>query len=225
MAAKDATKTIPVVIAIGADPVALGLVASISHPGGNITGVTSINAELAAKRLGVLRDLAPQAARFFALINPGSMLTEPFIKDLDAAAATLGIKIEVIRAGTVEEIEAAFASLPQQPGNVLVFPPDPFYYIHRERLGALTVRHAVPTIFDVRDYVDAGGLASYGTDFLNVMELAGNYAGRILKGEKPADLPVQQTTKFELALNLKTAKALGIEVPSKLLFTADVVIE
>ena len=153
------------------------------------------------------------------------MLTEPFIKDLDAAAATLGIKIDVIRAGTVEEIEAAFASLPQQPGNVLVFPPDSFFYVHRDRLGALAVRHAVPAIFDVRDYVDAGGLASYGTDFLNVMELAGNYAGRILKGEKPADLPVQQTTKFELAINLKTAKALGIEVPSKLLFTADVVIE
>jgi putative ABC transport system substrate-binding protein len=225
MVAKDATKTIPVVIAIGADPVALGLVASISHPGGNITGVTSINAELAAKRLGVLRDLAPQAAHFFALVNPGSMLTEPFIKELDAAAATLGIKIEVIRAGSVEEIEAAFAGLPQQPGNVLVFPPDSFFYVHRERLAALAVRHAVPAIFDVRDYVDAGGLASYGTDFLNVMELAGNYAGRILKGEKPADLPVQQTSKFELAINLKTAKALGIEVPSKLLFTADVVIE
>jgi putative tryptophan/tyrosine transport system substrate-binding protein len=225
MVAKNATKTIPIVIAIGADPVALGLVASVTHPGGNITGITSINAELAAKRLGVMRDLVPKADRYFTLVNPGSSLTKPFIRDLQAAAGSLGIRIEVLEAATIGEVEAAFAKLPPEGGNVLVFPPDSFFYTHRERLGALAIQHRVPSIFDVRDYVDAGGLASYGTDFLNVMQLAGNYAGRILKGEKPGDLPIQQTTKFELAINTKTAKALGIEVPPKLLFTADAVVE
>jgi putative ABC transport system substrate-binding protein len=207
--------TMVATIAIGADPVALGLVASVTHPGGNITGITSINAELAAKRLGVMRDLVPKADRYFTLVNPGSSLTKPFIRDLQAAAGSLGIRIEVLQAATTGEIEAAFAKLPPEGGNVLVFPPDSFFYTHRERLGALAIQHRVPSIFDVRDYVDAGGLASYGTDFLNVMQLAGNYAGRILKGEKPGDLRIQQTTKFEL----------GIEVPPKLLFTADAVVE
>lgn len=225
VAAKAATSSIPIVFAVGTDPVALGLITSLSRPGGNATGVTSLNAELAAKRLGLFRDLVPNAARYFTLINPTSELARPFTRDLESAAATLGITIEVLRASTDSEIEAAFASLPQQPGTVMVFGPDAFFYTRRAQIAELALRHAVPTIFDVGDYVKAGGLVSYGADFLNVMELAGRYAGRILQGEKPADLPVQQPTKFELVINVKTAKALGIEVPTKLLLIADEVVE
>jgi putative ABC transport system substrate-binding protein len=223
--AKTATSTIPIVFSVGADPLVLGLVASLSRPGGNATGVTSLNAELAAKRLGLFRDRVPQASRYFTLVKPTSELAAPFVKDLQSAAASLGIHVEVLKANTVGEIDEAFASIPQQPGNVMVFGPEGFFYVHRARIAGLALRHAVPAIFDVRDYADAGGLASYGSDFLNLMELAGNYAARILKGEKPADLPVQQATKFELVINLKTAKTLGIEVPQKLLLIADEVIE
>lgn len=225
VAAKAATSSIPIVFAVGTDPVALGLITSLSRPGGNATGVTSLNAELAAKRLGLFRDLVPNAARYFTLINPTSELARPFTRDLESAAATLGITIEVLRASTDSEIEAAFASLPQQPGTVMVFGPDAFFYTRRAQIAELALRHVVPTIFDVGDYVKAGGLVGYGADFLNVMELAGRYAGRILQGEKPADLPVQQPTKFELVINVKTAKALGIEVPTKLLLIADEVVE
>lgn len=225
VAAKAATSSIPIVFAVGTDPVALGLITSLSRPGGNATGVTSLNAELAAKRLGLFRDLVPNAARYFTLINPTSELARPFTRDLESAAATLGITIEVLRASTDSEIEAAFASLPQQPGTVMVFGPDAFFYTRRAQIAELALRHAVPTIFDVGDYVKAGGLVGYGADFLNVMELAGRYAGRVLQGEKPADLPVQQPTKFELVINVKTAKALGIEVPTKLLLIADEVVE
>jgi putative ABC transport system substrate-binding protein len=225
LVAKQATGTIPIVFAIGADPVKLGLVASMTRPGGNATGISSANAELAAKRLDVLRKLVPQAARYFTLINPESALTEPFMQDLQSAAATLGLRIEILRAASEKDIELAFAALPKQPGNAMVFPPDSFFYLHRAKVTALALEHQVPAIFDVRDYVEAGGLVSYGTDFVDVTRLAGNYAGRILKGEKPADLPVQQTTKFELVLNLKTAKALGLAVSDNLLSTADDVIE
>jgi putative tryptophan/tyrosine transport system substrate-binding protein len=223
--AKAATTTIPIVFAVGADAVALGLVASLNRPGGNVTGITSLNADVAAKRLGVLRELVPQATRYFTLVNPTSQLAEPFIKDLQAGAASLAIHIDVLHASTDGEIEAAFAGLPQPAGTVLIFPPDAFFYIRRARISALAERHTVPTIFDGRDYVDAGGLASYGADFLNVMELAGNYTAPILKGEKPADLPVVQAAKFELVINLKTAKALGVTVPPTLLALADEVIE
>jgi putative ABC transport system substrate-binding protein len=222
--AKAATTTIPIVFAVGADAVALGLVASLNRPGGNVTGITSLNADVAAKRLGVLRELVPQATRYFTLVNPTSQLAEPFIGDLQAGAASLAIHIDVLHASTDGEIEAAFAGLPQPAGTVLIFPPDAFFYIRRGRIAALAARHTVPTIFDGRDYVDAGGLASYGADFLNVMELAGNYTARILKGEKPADLPVVQAAKFELVINLKTAKALGVTVPPTLLAIADEVI-
>ena len=214
IAAKAATATIPIVFAIGADPIELGLVASLNRPGGNATGATSLNAELAAKRFGVLRELAPQTTHYFTVINPTSPLATPFVKDLEAGAATLRIHVDVLRASTEGEIAAAFASLPQQPGNALVFPPDLFFYIHRAQLAALAARYTLPAIFDVRDYVDAGGLVSYGTDFLNVMQTAGSYTGRILKGEKPADLPVVQAAKFELVINLKTAKALGLDGPA-----------
>jgi putative tryptophan/tyrosine transport system substrate-binding protein len=223
--AKAATTAIPIVFSSGTDPVALGLVASLNRPGGNATGITSLNAELAAKRLGLLRDLVPSASRYFTLVKPTSELAAPFLSDLRSASAGSGIQVEVLNANTAGEIDQAFAGLPQTPGNVMVFGPEGFFYIHRAHIAELALRHALPTFFDVRDYVDAGGLASYGSDYSNVMELTGNYVARVLNGEKPADLPVQQATKFELVLNLKTAKALGIEVPPKLLATADDVVE
>jgi putative ABC transport system substrate-binding protein len=225
VAAKAATATIPIVFSSGTDPVSLGLVASISRPGGNVTGITSLNAELAAKRLGLFREMVPKASRYFTLVKPTSELAAPFVKDLQEAADSLGIRIEVLNANTTDEIDAAFAGLPREPGNVMVLGPEGFFYIHRVRIAGLALRHAVPTIFDVRDYVDAGGLASYGSDYFDLMELVGNYTGRVLKGEKPADLPVQQATKFELVINRKTAKALGIEISPTLLATADEVIE
>jgi putative ABC transport system substrate-binding protein len=225
LAARAATATIPIVFATGGDPVALGLVASLNRPGGNLTGATSLNADVAAKRLGVLRELVPQAARYFALVNPSSTLAQSFTKDLEAGAESLGLRVDILRASTEREIDAAFASLPQQGGNALLSCPDAFFYIRRAQLAALAVRYAVPAIFDVREYAEAGGLVSYGSDFLDVMQLAGDYTGRILKGEKPADLPVVQPTRFELVVNLKTAKALGLDVPDRILALADDVIE
>jgi putative ABC transport system substrate-binding protein len=223
--AKAATSTIPIVFSSGTDPVALGLVPSLSRPGGNITGITSLNAELAAKRLGLFRELVPKASRYFTLVKPTSELAAPFVRDLQGAATSLAIKIEVLNANTADAIDAAFASIPQQPGNVMIFGPEGFFYVRRAHIAELALRHGLPTIFDVRDYVDAGGLASSGSDFLNLMELAGNYAARILKGEKPGDLPVQQATKFEFVINRKTARALGIEISPALLATTDDVID
>jgi putative ABC transport system substrate-binding protein len=225
VAAKAATATIPIVFGVGADPVALGLLHSINRPDGNATGITSLNNELVAKRLGVLHDLVPGAKRYFTLANPGSVLTAPLLKMLQDAATTLGIRIEVLEATTDRGIDEAFAKIPNEPGNVMVFGPDAFFYIRRSRIAELALQRGLPTVFDDRAYVEAGGLVCYGADFLNVMELAGTYAGRILKGERPADLPVQQPTRFEMAINLKTAKALNIDVPSRLLATADAVIE
>ncbi len=225
LVAKAATTTIPLVVTTGADPVALGLVTSINHPGGNITGVSSMNADIAAKRLGVLEGLVPEAARYFTLINPRSPLAEPSLKDLQSGAASLGIHIDVLRASTDSEIDTAFADLPQQAGTALVFGPDQYFYSRRTRIVALAAKRLLPTVFDVRDYVDAGGLSSYGSDYLSVMELAGGYTARILKGEKPGDLPFLQPTKFEMVINLKTAKALALQVPPSLLAIADDVIE
>ncbi len=223
--AKATTKTIPVVFSSGTDPVALGLVSSLSRPDGNVTGITSLNAETAAKRLGLLRELVPSAIHYFSLIKPNSELAAPFLKDLKSAAATYGIQIEVLKAETARDIDTCFAEIPERPGNAMVFGPEGFFYIYRSHIAELALRHALPTMFDVRDYVDAGGLASYGSDYFNVMELTGNYVARILKGEKPADLPVQQATKFEFVINLKTAKALGLSIPPMLLARADEVIE
>jgi putative tryptophan/tyrosine transport system substrate-binding protein len=223
--AKAATASIPIVIGVGADPVSLGLVTSLSRPDGNVTGITSLNAELVAKRLGLFRDLAPDASRYFVLANPASVLATPFIKDLETAAASIRIPIEILRASTDREIDEAFARIPQQPGNAVVFGPDAFFFTRRAQIADLALRQMIPTAFDDRAYVEAGGLLCYGADFLNVMELAGGYVGRILKGEKTADLPIQQPTKFELVINLKTAKTLGIAVPQKLLLIADEVIE
>ena len=225
VAAKAVTAGIPIVFATGADPVALGLVASLNHPGGNVTGIISQNVDLAAKRLEVLSEMVPQTKHYFAMVNPTSSLTEPFLDDLLVGAKKLGINVGILKAGSEAEIDAAFAGLPQQSATALVLSSDAFLYGRRGQIAALASRYAVPAIYDGRDYVDAGGLASYGADFLNVMRLAGKYVGRVLKGEKPADLPVIRSEKFELVINLKAAKALGLTVPDELLALADDVIE
>jgi putative ABC transport system substrate-binding protein len=225
VAAKAATSTVPIVFSSGTDPVELGLVASLNRPGGNATGITSLNAELAAKRLGLFCELAPKTQRYFTLVKPTSELAAPFVADLQRAAASLGVAVEVLEADTADEIDVAFARIPQQAGCGVIFGPEGFFYVHRARIAELALRSALPTIFDVRDYADAGGLSSYGSDYYNLMELTGAYAGRVLKGEKPADLPVQQATKFELVINRKTAKALNIEISPRLLATADEVID
>jgi len=225
VAARKATKTIPIVFSSGTDPVDLGLVASLSHPGGNATGITSLNTEVTAKRLGLFRELVPKASHYFTLVKPTSELAAPFVKDLEKAAGALGVHVEVLRANTTGEIDAAFAQIPHEPGCGMVFGPEGFFFINRAHIADLALARGLPTVFDVRDYVEAGGLASYGSDYYNVMELTGGYAARVLRGEKPADLPVQQATKFEMVLNRKTAKALGIEISPTLLATADDVID
>ncbi|HEX2366031.1 MAG TPA: ABC transporter substrate-binding protein [Bradyrhizobium sp.] len=225
VAARKATAKIPVVFSSGTDPVGLGLVQSLNRPGGNATGITSLNAEVAAKRLGLFRELAPRTSHFFTLVKPTSELAAPFVKDLEGAAAGLGIHVEVLNANTAHEIDAAFERIPHESGCGMVFGPEGFFYVHRKHIAALALAKGLPTIFDVRDYVEAGGLASYGSDYYAVMELTGSYAARVLKGENPADLPVQQATKFEMVLNRATAKALGLEISPTLLATADDVID
>jgi putative ABC transport system substrate-binding protein len=225
LAAKSATTKIPIVFGAGGDPVALGLVASLNRPGGNVTGVTSMNADIAAKRLGLIRELAPQALHYFALINPTSVLADPFIKDLQAGAARLGLHAEILHASTDAEIEAVFAKLAQPSDTVLLVSTDAFFFSRHTQIATLAARHALPAMFDNREYAVAGGLVSYGADFLNVMQLSGGYTGRILKGEKPSDLPVMQSTKYELVINLRTAKALGLKISDNLLSIADEVIE
>ncbi len=225
VAAKKATLTIPVVFSSGTDPVGLGLVESLNRPGGNATGITSLNAELAAKRLGLFRELSPKTSHYFTLVKPTSELAAPFVKDLENAASGLGVHVEVLNANTLREIDAAFDRIPREPGCGMVFGPEGFFYVHRKHIADLALARDLPTIFDVRDYVDAGGLASYGSDYYNVMELTGSYVARVLRGEKPADLPVQQATKFEMVLNRSTAKALNLDISPMLLATADDVIE
>ena len=225
LAAKSATTTVPIVFAVGGDVVALGLVASFSRPGSNITGATSLNTDIAAKRLGLIRQLVPQDARYFVLVNPTSALAQPFIKDLQIGAASLGLDVEILHASTDAEIHAAFARLSQQPGAVLLVSTDAFFFSRHIQIVTLASHHALPAIFDNRDYTMAGGLMSYGADFYDILQLAGAYTGRILKGEKPADLPVVQSTKFEFVINLKTANALGLTIPPGILAIADEVVE
>lgn len=225
MAARAATRRIPIVFAIGADPVPLGLVASLSRPGGNATGLVSMNAELAAKSLGVVRELVPGARRHVAIVNPTSQLAEPFLRDLRGGAASLGLPLDTLAASSGPEIDALFAGLAGQPAPVLLFAPDSLFYVERARIAGLALRHRLPTLFDVRDYVEAGGLVSYGADWEPLMQQAGTYTARILRGETPADLPVVQAAKFELTVNLETARALGLAVPPTLLAMADAVIE
>ena len=225
LAAKAATKAIPVVFVSSADVIGIGLVASLNRPGGNITGVTTLNTELAPKRLELLRQIAPAANHCFALINPTSDLAAAFTKDIAAAAATLGIGIDILRASNDREIEAAFAGIPEPSRSVLVSGTDAFFFVRREQIAALAIRHGLPAIFDARVYTKAGGLMSYAGDETDMMLQHTGYIVRILWGERPEDLPVAQPTKFALTINLKTARALGLSVPPALLATADEVIE
>ncbi len=184
-----------------------------------------MNSELAAKRLGLLRELVPKAAHTTVLANLANAPAQAFVKDLQAGAASLGVSVDVIRAGSDTEIDAAFAVLAQKPGGVLLIATDSFFYVHRAKLAALAARHAIPTIYDNRDYAEAGGLISYGPDLGDAFEQTGAYVARVLKGEKPADLPVMQSTRMEMILNVKAAKALRLEIPDRVLALADDVIE
>jgi putative ABC transport system substrate-binding protein len=224
-AAKAATATIPVVFGVGDDPVQLGLVESLAHPGGNLTGVTTLSGELGSKRLELLRELVPTAALVGVLVNPTNVNAEAVLKDLQTAAGAIGLQIHLLRASTEHEIESAFATLLELRTEGLMVGTDPFFNSRSEQLARLALRHAVPTVFQFREFAVAGGLMSYGGSITEVYRLVGIYVGRILKGEKPAELPVQQVTKVELLINLKTAKALGLNVPEALLARADEVIE
>jgi putative ABC transport system substrate-binding protein len=224
-AAKDATAIIPIVFASGADPVASGLVASLNRPGGNLTGSTSLKAELAPKRLQLLRELIPNASAFGVVADPAAAATQSIIADLQAAARTLGLQVIVVNARTDSDLEMAFATFSQQHVGAVLVTPGTFYLRRMEQIAELTARHALPAMFPYREYALAGGLMSYGSSLGYGFRQAGLYTGRILKGEKPADLPVEQAAKIELTLNLKTAKALGLTIPETLLATADEVIQ
>jgi putative ABC transport system substrate-binding protein len=224
LAAKSATSTIPIVFRGGADPVGDGLVASLARPGGNLTGV-SIAADLTAKRLELLSELVPRAGVIALLVNPNSATAERVIRDVQQAARAKGLQLHVLKARSESEIDTAFASLVQLHAGALVVGADPFLSSRREQLVALASRRAVPSIYAWREFAASGGLISYGPSLTSAFRLVGAYAGKVLKGAKPADLPVQQPTTFELVINLKTAKALGLTVPQSMLTRADEVIE
>jgi putative ABC transport system substrate-binding protein len=225
LAAKAATGTIPIVFSAAADPVNLGLVGSLARPGGNATGVNFFQAELSAKQLGLLRELRPNAARIGVLVNPANANVEGLTKDVTAAAAALGIEIEIVRARDSREIEEAFATLVHNNAGALLVGADSFFFNRRVQLATLAARHAIPAVFFNREFAEAGGLMSYGSSLSEMNRQLGVYTGRILKGAKPDELPVVQSTKFELVINLPTAKALGLEIPPMLLAHADEVIE
>jgi putative ABC transport system substrate-binding protein len=226
LAAKAATTTVPIVFASGGDPVRDGLVASLNRPGANVTGISFFSAELGAKRLGLLRELRPGATRIAVLVDPKWPITERYVSEVRAAASAVGQQIEVFYVSSDREIETAFTTtLVQRGAGALHAGFGGFLLSQRERIVALAARHSIPAIYDVRDYVVAGGLMSYAPSIPDAFRQAGIYAGRILKGEKPADLPVQQSTKFEFVINLRTAKALALEIPDRLLALADEVIE
>jgi putative tryptophan/tyrosine transport system substrate-binding protein len=225
LAAKAATTTIPIVFTAGGDPVALGLVASLNRPGANVTGSAVLTAELSPKQLQLLRELIPNAAVFGVLADPAVPTTQSIITDLQAAARTLGRQLVVVYATTDSDLETAFATFSQQHVGAVLVENSTLYSRRTEQLAALAARHALPAIYPYREFALAGGLMSYGSSLGYVYHQAGLYTGRILKGEKPADLPVEQATKLELVINLKTAKALGLTIPEMLLATADQVIE
>jgi putative tryptophan/tyrosine transport system substrate-binding protein len=225
VAAKALTATIPIVFAIGADPVDLGLVSSLNRPGGNVTGVTFLINTLGAKRLELLRELVPSATVIGFLINPRNPTTESQTRDVQAAARKLGVELLILNASSERDIEAAFASFVQQRVNAVMVGADAFFLSRRDHLVGLVARHTMPAIYYLREFAAVGGLISYGASITDAYRLAGDYTARILKGEKPADLPIQQTVKFELAINLLTAKALGLAVPLTMQVAADEVIE
>jgi ABC-type uncharacterized transport system substrate-binding protein len=226
LAAQAATTTIPIVFSIGGDPVQFGLVASLNRPGGNLTGGTFLSIEVGPKRLELLHELVPMATVVGLLVNPTNPnLAEPTTKNLRAAAHTLGLQLHILNASTDRDFDTVFATLIQLQLGALVIGADPFFSSRLEQLAALTVRHAVPTVYQSREFTAAGGLMSYGASFTDTFRTAGVYTGRILKGDKPADLPVQQVVKVELIINRKTANALGLMVPLPLLGRADEVIE
>jgi putative tryptophan/tyrosine transport system substrate-binding protein len=225
LAAKAATTTVPIVFVIGLDPVRVGLVANLNRPGGNVTGVSFFSADLAAKQLGFLRELRPGAARIAVLADPKFPGTERVVSEARAAASAMGQQIEVFYVSSDREIETAFTTLVERGADVLHAGIGSFILSQRERIAALAARHRIPAIYVQRDFVEAGGLMSYAPSIPDTYRQAGIYAGRILKGEKPGDLPVMLPTKFELVINVKTAKALGLEIPDRLLALADEVIE
>jgi putative tryptophan/tyrosine transport system substrate-binding protein len=225
-AAKAATTTIPIVFGVGEDPVKAGLVSSLARPGGNATGINIFIWEVAAKRLALLHELAPRAVRVAVLINPGNMPSaEATLRDLPEAARAIGLQIQILNASTSGEIEAAFATLVRDRADALFVGADSFFISRRIQFATLATRHGIPAAYGTREEVEAGGLMSYGTDIADMWRQVGAYAGQVLKGVKPADLPVVQATKFEFVINLVTARALGLEVPPTLIARADEVIE
>jgi putative ABC transport system substrate-binding protein len=225
LAAKAATTTIPIVFSTGADPVQVGLVSSLNRPGGNVTGVGGMTAEVEAKRIGLLHELLPRARNFALLVNLKNALSRALVPEAQASAAAIGLQLEIFNASTNGDIDTVFADFAKKRIEALTVGPDTLFISRRTQLVTLAMRYAVPAIYPFRDDAVAGGLLSYGTSITDNARLAGVYTGRILKGEKPADLPVQQPTKFEFVVNLQTAKALGIEIPPPLLASADEVIE
>ena len=223
--AKAATTTIPIVFSVGGDPVELGLVRSLNCPGGNLTGVTFFAAQLLQKQVGILHDLVPKATAIGVLVNPDNPRHQADIGDVQTAGTTLGLEVEVVKAGTERDLEAAFVRLLQRNTRALIVAGDAFFLFHRKQIAALAVRNAIPALYNTRDFVAAGGLMSYGASLTDAAREAGMYAARIVKGEKPADLPVMQPTKFELVINMKSANELGIEVPISMQMLADEVIE
>ena len=225
-AAKAATTTIPIVFGVAEDPVQLGLVASLARPGGNATGINIFTSEVVAKRLGLLHDLVPKAVRVAVLINPANApVAETMLREVPEAARAIGLQIQVLNASTSREIEAAFATLVRDRADALFVAPDGFFGSRRVQFATLAAHHRVPAAYPLREFVEVGGLMSYGTDFLDSWHQVGVYTGQILRGAKPADLPVLQSTKFEFVINLQTARALGIEVPNSIQLLADEIIE